>query len=114
MQSASSLTCKVSPCAHYFLQVQVNKVLGFGSMGMVYFGVLWDTKVWYGRLASSPFTHLDKVLGLASVGTVYFGVLWDKKGWCGWLAFAPFIESMVSSLWRFCQVEIKMNCQTIA
>lgn len=26
-------------------QVAVNKVLGFGSMGMVYFGVLWDMKV---------------------------------------------------------------------
>ena len=27
------------------LQVQVSKVLGFGSMGVVYFGVLWDAKV---------------------------------------------------------------------
>ena len=26
------------------VQIQVNKILGFGSMGMVYFGVLWDTK----------------------------------------------------------------------
>lgn len=26
-------------------QIKVNKVLGFGSMGMVYFGILWDTRV---------------------------------------------------------------------
>lgn len=27
------------------MQVKIDKILGFGSMGMVYFGFLWDYKV---------------------------------------------------------------------
>lgn len=61
------------------LQVHVDKVLGFGSMGVVYFGMLWGV-----RVVVKMIEHGAGVLGKAQ----HRGRLARTEvRWCVWLVW---------------------------